>query len=438
MPAQTDTQNHFALLRFNSDGLPDTNFGTGALTGGLTTAFCDLGFSTETATGLMVDATGRLIMVGTATHGAFSSFAIASYDPSKAPQPAPPGSVPVAYDPPVLRMLTPDQVIQQNGTATVSAMFSDTVDSGDYTYSIDWGDGSTVGPITILAPSIVYGSGAAMTVGLFSTSHPYTSPGVYYVTATVADPNPNHETDTQTIQVTVDSSLTFQTTSVPNATVVTGQTYTLPPVYFTGFGTHTATINWGDGETDNATITEPSFDSTGGVPVAGSITGSHTYYTTNTGYPVSITLTDDSQQSVGGSSFVVTNVTVNSPTVALTDFSTDGRSLQVSYAVGGGTTAPFQIDVYTSQDGTTPDQLLGTYTTSGGELSQGNQTVSIAPPAADLSGNYQLIAMIDGDTTDNPIPFDGGVFQGNDGTMYVFGTYSAGTTWSACHPPRLC
>ena len=30
--------------------------------------------------------------------------------------------------------------------------------------------------------------------------------------------------------------------------------------------------------------------------------------------------------------------------------------------------------------------------------------------------------MIDGDTTDNPHPFDGGVFQGNDGTMYVFGT----------------
>ena len=85
----TDTQDHFALLRYNSDGSLDTTFGTGTVTAGVTTDFSDLGFSTESASGIMVDPTGRLIVAGTATQSGYSSFAVACYDP--AGDPGPPG-----------------------------------------------------------------------------------------------------------------------------------------------------------------------------------------------------------------------------------------------------------------------------------------------------------------------------------------------------------
>ena len=88
-----------------------------------------------------------------------------------------------------------------------------------------------------------------MLVGSFGDSHTYALPGVYNVAATVTDPNGNSAT--QTIQVTVTAAPVFQTPAPPNVTVNVGQTYTLPNVTFTGSDTVSATINWGDGTTDS-------------------------------------------------------------------------------------------------------------------------------------------------------------------------------------------
>ena len=55
---QTSTHAHFALLRMNSNGALDSSFGSGTVLGGVTTDFSDLGFTSESATGFMVDSTG--------------------------------------------------------------------------------------------------------------------------------------------------------------------------------------------------------------------------------------------------------------------------------------------------------------------------------------------------------------------------------------------
>ena len=55
--------------------------GTGAPTGTVTTDFTGLGFTTDSASGMFVDANGRLIVAGTATQADFSSFAVSCYDP---------------------------------------------------------------------------------------------------------------------------------------------------------------------------------------------------------------------------------------------------------------------------------------------------------------------------------------------------------------------
>ncbi len=50
-----DTQTHFALARYNSDGSPDDNFGTGTLPAEVTTDFSTLGFSSEAAAALICE-----------------------------------------------------------------------------------------------------------------------------------------------------------------------------------------------------------------------------------------------------------------------------------------------------------------------------------------------------------------------------------------------
>ena len=170
----TDTQNHLALVRYNSNGSIDASFGAGYVLGAETTDFSDLGFSTESASGLMLDPNGRLIVTGTATQSGYSSFAVACYDPGLATL-----TVPVMYDPPVLQMVVSDQVIEAGSKLSLPtmAMFSNEAGNFTFTYSIDWGDGSTSGG----TPTIIYaGGGSALLVGQFGDTSPNAyAPGIY-------------------------------------------------------------------------------------------------------------------------------------------------------------------------------------------------------------------------------------------------------------------
>ena len=210
------------------------------------------------------------------------------YDPGTSRLP-----IQTQYDPPVMRIVVPDQATSGSLSLPTLAMFSCDIDpntGSGYSYSIDWGDGSAPsgGTPTVGSPL----AGSSLYVGSFGGSHTYTDPGVYYVLATVTAPGTGGSS-TATMQVTVDSTASLLTTSLPDASVNAGETYTLPNIAFTGLGIHTATVNWGDGTTDNATVVEPYMDDTLMATVPGSLTDSHIYSTSGS-YPVTVTLTDDS------------------------------------------------------------------------------------------------------------------------------------------------
>ena len=280
-------------------------------------------------------------------------------------------------------------------------------------WSVDWGDGSTPDSGTGTLPSTlshVFGNGGGEDEITVSATNAAGATGTAIVDVTVANQAP-----------------VLQTAAIPAGTVNVGQTYTLPTVTFTDAGLldwHTASIDWDDGNTDDAQVTEESLDGTTLVP--GSLADSHVYAASGD-YTGTITLSD----SAGATDTKSFTVHVLASTVVLSGFAMDGSSLQVSYSVSGATSAPFTIGIYTSPDGTTADQLLSSYAVGGtdtSELTVGSHSVSIPPPSADVAGDYYLIAAADGAQTasGNPLIFAGGIFQGG-GTVYVFGTDAADT-----------
>jgi PKD repeat protein len=139
-----------------------------------------------------------LIVGGTATQTDYSSFAVTCYDPGVSDL-----GLEVNDVPPVLQ-LSGDQVATAGQDLDLSPIGRFThapVTSGDFTYEIDWNDGSTpdTGTATIIDP----GSDTSPLVGTISDDHTYATAGIYYVTVTVTDPNGG--SDTQSLQVTVNA-----------------------------------------------------------------------------------------------------------------------------------------------------------------------------------------------------------------------------------------
>jgi hypothetical protein len=180
--------------------------------------------------------------------------------------------------------------------------------------------------------------------------------------------------------------------------------------------------------TDVGTVTEESSDGTTLTP--GTITDSFTYSTAGT-YNGTIALTN----SEGLPATLGFTVDVEAANVTLTGFTTDGTNLDVAYTVTGGTAAPFDIGIYTSPDGSTPDQELMSYTVNcaNSPLTCGSYTAAIAPAFDDIQSNYHLIAVSDAnsDSSDNALEFAGGIFIAPSVTavppqnvLYVFGSNS--------------
>ena len=268
-------------------------------------------------------------------------------------------------------------------TVTEGSPFALTMSASDAassiaSWSVDWGDGTTPDSGMGAPPSTlthVYGDGGDDDTIAATATNAAGAVGESDVDVTVNDLQPS-----------------LQTASIPYGSVNVGQTYTLPTVTFTDPGflnTHTATIDWGDGNTDDADVTEESLNGTTLVP--GTIADSHVYAASGV-YTGTITLSDNSGAT--DPNVLTFNVDVLAATVTLTDFATQGSSLQVTYSVSGAASSPFTIGMYTSPDGTTADQLLSSYNvTDANELAVGSHTVTIPPPAADVSGDYYLIAV---------------------------------------------
>ena len=177
--------------------------------------------------------------------------------------------------------------VTEDGLTTLTGTVSDIDSTGPSTLSINWGDPLSPGN----AQTVTLPTGATS----FSVTHKYlddnptsTSSDNYTIGLSVSDGDGGFASGTTSVQVSnaapVISSLTNSSSAA--GMVWLNQTVTVNAV-FTDAGTrdtHVATINWGDGSSSNATISESSG--------SGSLTGNHVY-TQGGIYTVLLTLSDD-------------------------------------------------------------------------------------------------------------------------------------------------
>jgi hypothetical protein len=146
-------------------------------------------------------------------------------------------------------------------------------DSSSWTATVDYGDGLGVQPLTLSGTN-------------FNLSHTYKDNGAYTVTINVTD-NGNL-TGTQTTTVTVNNV----GPSVGNISTIPSDPTPINTAFnasanFTDAGvldTHTASWNWGDGNTSAGTVTESNG--------SGSVTGNHAYTAAGV-YSVTLTIADN-------------------------------------------------------------------------------------------------------------------------------------------------
>src|SRR5690606_16664485 len=107
----------------------------------------------------------------------------------------------------------------------------------------------------------------------------------------------------------------------------------------------------------------------------------------------------------------------------------------LNYSITGDAPTSLAVTLFTSNDGVTPDDPLQAVTIEeAGLLSAGAHTLTLPPDFADLSADYQIIAVLDpgyalSETNENNNQqlFAGGVFQTADGIVHVHGTSGADT-----------
>ncbi len=168
--------------------------------------------------------------------------------------------------------------------------------AGNFSTTIDWGDGTST------TNGVVAGSGGVFTV---TGSHTYTEGGTYPVNVTIADQGGSSAAVSSTATV-ADASLTGTGVNVTPA--LTGASTTLTANFTDANasedpGNYMAQINWGDGWTDDATVS--------GSNGSYNLTGSHVYNHPGS-YPVTVTVTD-----AGGSTLTQTaNTTITAATLS--------------------------------------------------------------------------------------------------------------------------
>jgi hypothetical protein len=167
----------------------------------------------------------------------------------------------------------PDQTIDEGDTITLTASFADP-DSASWTATVDYGDG---GGTQALAVDTV-----TKTMAL---SHMYVDNGAYTVTVSITDAE--GASDTSSFVVTANNTAPALSSFLVAPSLVELSAHTVSAsVDFTDLGildTHTAAIDWGDGTTESATVSE--------TEGSGSASGTHQYPATGV-YTVTISATD--------------------------------------------------------------------------------------------------------------------------------------------------
>jgi photosystem II stability/assembly factor-like uncharacterized protein len=159
---------------------------------------------------------------------------------------------------------------------------------GDFSASINWGDGSALGQGTITARDVALGGGY-----IVAGSTTYQKPGTYPVTVTVTDTAGTAISQVQGIVTVTDAPITASGTTfdategVATGSIVVANFQDANP--FTTAADFSATIAWGDGTSSTGTVVAAS------SPGTYQVTGGHTFGSPGS-FPVSITVT-----SSGGS-----------------------------------------------------------------------------------------------------------------------------------------
>jgi hypothetical protein len=222
----------------------------------------------------------------------------------------------------------------ENSTAIVQvATFTDpgADTSGEFTASINWGDGST-------STGTVTGSGGTFTV---TGSHLYSNTdGTFTTTVSVTEPGvPGGSALSVGTAKVAEADLTVRASSI-TATVTS--TATVQVATFTDPGTDTsgeftASINWGDGSSSTGTVTGSNGTFT--------VTGSHTYTTTGSALPTTVTVTEPGAGSASGSSTatVLPPASGTAKQIVLIGTTSGGGAAQTSPDKGAHSTSGYSI-----------------------------------------------------------------------------------------------
>jgi PKD repeat protein len=165
----------------------------------------------------------------------------------------------------------------EGATVTLSAPFTDGGLLDTHIATVDWGDGTT-------SPAVVTESQGQGTV---SAQHVYLDNGVYSVTLTVTDNSQDYGTATTTATI---ANVAPVIGPLTNRRGNEGAVVTLSGAFADAgvLDTHTATIDWGDGTSSPAAITEANGQ--------GTVSAQHVY-ADNGVYSVTLTVTDNSQDT---------------------------------------------------------------------------------------------------------------------------------------------
>jgi hypothetical protein len=212
-------------------------------------------------------------------------------------------------------------VTAQNITAFAGTAFSGQVATGTYSgqgslsATINWGDGSGAVPATVTITS----------PGNFTVSgtHTYANTGSFPLTVTVNDTSGHSFSDSSTATVVAVPTVTAQNITAFAATAFSSQVATGT---YSGSGTLSATVNWGDGGGPlPATVTITS-------PGNFTVSGSHTYASTGS-FPLTVAVTN----TFTGTGFTSSAIATGTSTATVV-------SLVTAINAGGGATVNFVAD----------------------------------------------------------------------------------------------
>ena len=240
---------------------------------------------------------------------------------------------------PVVTAAASDTDINEGDTFDLdTTTFVDPGSLDTHTATIDWGDGSPTEPGTVGA-------------GTVTGSHQYANNGVYIVTVTVDDDDGGAGMDT--VAVTVQNGdLTVNVTGDTTGDEGT-DTISVTAAYVDSGtpATHTATIDWGDGDVDNCATPACSIVQNGDG--SGTVTGNH-IVADDGNYSVVVIVTDDSaDQGSGGLVVTIANVAPTASIAGLPGSKKEGKKVTVSGVVSDPGTENFSYSWEVKKNGAT-------------------------------------------------------------------------------------